>query len=295
MVTLPEKTGFCFGVKRAVAMAEAALKKKRPIYSLGSLIHNEQVVRALKRKGLRVANSPEEVRRASTVVISSHGISPKVAARVRRRGIKIIDTTCPFVLKAQRNARRLSGEGYLVVIVGDANHPEVRALVDFASGKARVVKDAGEAKALKFGRNDRISVISQTTQSPGNFFKVVRAVSAKGPREIKVFNTICRDAEERQALARRLAEKVDVMIVIGGRHSANTKRLFEVCRKVLRSSYLIETEGEVRKSWFKAGGTVGVTNGASTPDWVINRVVGRVKKMTNSYERGCAINVRKRR
>lgn len=275
-----ERIGFCFGVKRAVGMAEAALKQGGRIYSLGSLIHNKQVVDGLAKRGLnvikdaRVVSGPDAV-----VVISSHGISPKVAARIRQRGVRMIDTTCPFVLNAQRIARDLAREGYHAIIVGDAKHPEVRALIDFAPEGAKVVRDRAEAAALKTGKNARISVLSQTTQSQANFLDVVRTILEKRPKELRICNTICNDAEERQRCASELASRVGLMLVIGGRHSANTRRLYEVCRKVLKKTRLIETEKELKRAWFTNVRSVGIASGASTPDWMVQQVVKSVKSL----------------
>lgn len=279
-VRLAKKTGFCFGVRRAIDMAEAALKSEHPIYSLGSIIHNREVVRLLSRKGLRVVKNLDDIK-SGTVIISSHGLSPKIAAKISRKGLKFIDTTCPFVLNAQKIARSLSEEGYKIIIAGDVKHPEIRALVDFVSGKAVVVKDAAAAKRLGFASAEKIAVISQTTQSVGNFRETVNAVLAKRPKEVRIFNTICRDAEERQEAARSLAGKVDAMLVAGGRDSANTRRLFEVCRKVIKDSYLVETEKDFDRRWFSAGSVVGITSGASTPDWVVQRVVNKIIRLRN--------------
>lgn len=276
-IKLAKRIGFCFGVKRAVNMAEEALEKDRPIYSLGSIIHNRQVVEDLFCKGLKVIKDINGIK-GGVVVISSHGISPKIAKRISGKGIKIIDTTCPFVLKAQEVARRLSNNGYKIVIVGDANHPEIKALVDFVPNEVSVVKDPREASRLELGLSDRVSVISQTTQSTDNFLEVVKAVFSRKPKEICVFNTICHDAESRQKHAGRLAKEVDLMLVVGGKDSANTKRLYEVCKKILKRSYLVESENELRDSWFKKGSTIGITSGASTPDWIIKRVIQKIKQ-----------------
>ena len=279
-VKLARKTGFCFGVKRAVAMAEAALKKSAPIYSLGSVIHNKQVVRELSRRGLKVVKDTNGIK-GGMLVISSHGISPKTACAIRARSIKIIDTTCPFVVNAQKAARRLSDEGYKVVIVGDAGHPEIKALVNFVPKRAFVVKDSSEAQALKLGPGDMVSVISQTTQSTGNFFNCIEAILGKHPKELKVVNTICADAGNRQDEARRLAAKVDCMLVIGGKDSANTNRLFEVTKKVLNRSHLVESEKDLKNRWFKKGEVIGITSGASTPDWVIKKVINKINSKSN--------------
>lgn len=276
-IELASKTGFCFGVKRAVRMAEAALKEKAPIYSLGSIIHNKQVVEVLSKKGLKVIKNLSKLDPGSTVVISSHGISPRSAESIRARGARIIDTTCPFVRSAQEIARRLSKDGCVVIIVGDANHPEVKALVDFAPKKVFVVKDKRQAKALGLKRGADVSIISQTTQSMNNFLDVVKVISVKAPGRVRVFNTICRDAAGRQDDAQALAGKVDLMLVIGGRDSANTRRLLQVCRKVLKRSYLIETEKDLNGKWFKGCRRIGITSGASTPDWIIRSVAEKIR------------------
>ena len=276
-VRLAKKVGFCFGVKRAVAMAEAALKKNKPIYSLGSIIHNRQVVEDLSRKGLKVIDDANKTK-GGLLVISSHGLSPKIARDIAGRGIKIIDTTCPFVLNAQRIAKRLSDEGYIVVIVGDARHPEIKALVDFVPKKVFVVKDSREALRLKLKSDERVSIISQTTQSMANFLDVIKTVVEHRPKEVRVFNTICNDAEERQRFASRMAKEVSLMLVVGGKNSANTRRLLEVCKKTLKRSHLVETDKELRKAWFKKGQVVGITSGASTPDWMVQKVVNKIKK-----------------
>ena len=283
-VKLAKKTGFCFGVKRAVKMAEEALSRKRPIYSLGSIIHNEQVVRGLSKKGLKVIKNINDIKKG-VLLISSHGLSPKITSSILKRGIDIIDTTCPFVLKAQRIAKRLSDEGYTVVIVGDARHPEVKALVDFAAKNVFVVKDKAEAGSLKIGRSDKVSIISQTTQSKSNFSDVVKVVAGKDPKELKVFSTICEDAESRQAHSKLLSRQVDLMIVVGGRNSANTKRLLDVCAEHSAPVYLIETEAELDNSWFKPGQAIGITSGASTPDWIVEKVVNKIKKFQKQKQK----------
>ena len=276
-VKLAKKTGFCFGVKRAVKMAEEALLRKRPIYSLGSIIHNEQVVRDLSKKGLKVIGNINNIKKG-VLLISSHGLSPRKQSSILRRGIDIIDTTCPFVLKAQKIAKRLSDEGYAVVIVGDAQHPEVEALVDFAGENVFVVKDKAEAISLKLSKNDKVSIISQTTQSKSNFSDVVKIVAGRGPKELAVFSTICEDAERRQAHASSLSRQMDLMIVVGGKSSANTRRLLDVCAANSTRAYLIETEAELKSSWFKPGQSIGVASGASTPDWIVEKVVDRINK-----------------
>lgn len=279
-IKLAKKIGFCFGVKRAVTMAEEALKTKGRIYSLGSIIHNKEVVRALSEKGLKVIRDIDKVR-CGTIIISSHGLSPKVAEKIRLRGLEIIDTTCPFVRKAQNIARSLGEAGYTVVVVGDVNHPEIKALIDFVPKNIFVVKNRGDIKKLGLKKTDRVSVISQTTQSIENFTDVIKALAVRNFKELKVYNTICKDAETRQRYAKALAREADIMLIIGGRDSANTNRLFEVCRKISKGSHLIETGKELKSAWLKSARVVGITSGASTPDWIIEKVLERIKSLKN--------------
>jgi (E)-4-hydroxy-3-methyl-but-2-enyl pyrophosphate reductase len=310
-VKLAKKVGFCFGVKRAVTMAEEVIKNEKHAYSLGSLIHNRQVVRALSGRGLKVINDINKVKSGCCIVISSHGISPRKAQEIRKRSLKLVDTTCPFVRNAQDMARRLSNEGYRIIIVGDANHPEVRALVDFArfarrirysqtkanfAGKeVAVVKNAAGIKALHLGKKDKVGVFSQTTQAMNNFLAVVRAVIKAKPAGLRVFNTICRDAEDRQAAAKDLARNVDVMLIAGGKNSANTKRLLSVCKKILKNSYLIETKKDMKDAWFKKARVIGITSGASTPDWIVKSVAQAVEsklKIKSKIHRSTKANKR---
>ncbi len=275
-IRLAKRIGFCFGVKRAVEMADSAISNKRPIYSLGAIIHNKQVVDALSKRGLKVVRDIGKIKKGYCV-ISSHGISPRVVSRIKKRGIGIIDTTCPFVLKAQKIARSMSGASYNVLIVGESAHPEVKALVDFVAKAVFVIGNEAEARRLRLNRNEKYIIISQTTQSTDNFERVVRAISRKNLKELRVFNTICKDAQTRQGDARRLAGGPDLMLVVGGSDSANTKRLLEVCKAVLRNSHLVETEKDLKNEWFKGARSIGVTSGASTPEWVVGRVAAKVK------------------
>lgn len=274
-VKLADKVGFCFGVKRAVTMAEEVIKNEKRAYSLGSLIHNKQVVEALSKKGLKVIDDICKAR-GGCIVISSHGISPSKAEAIRKRSLKLVDTTCPFVSNAQDMARRLAQEGYRIIIVGDANHPEVRALVDYAGKSVDVVKDAAGIKALRLGKIEKIGILSQTTQAMENFLPVIRQVIKARPASLRVFNTICRDAEDRQKAAKKIAREVDLMLIVGGINSANTKRLLDVCKKILKPSYLIETEKDIKDAWFKKVRTVGITSGASTPESIVKSVAKAV-------------------
>jgi 4-hydroxy-3-methylbut-2-enyl diphosphate reductase len=274
-VRLAKRIGFCFGVKRAIKMAEKALDQHGRVYSLGSIIHNRQVVERLWRKGLKIAKSLDGVPKGSAVLVSSHGAPPEIFEKIKTMGLNLIDTTCPFVSNAQRVAGQMAREAYLVVIVGQRLHPEVRALVGFAGGRAIVVKDRQEA-SKKSIRSGRVAVISQTTQTMANYTEVVEVLVKKRPQEIRIFNTICNDTGKRQEAASALSRIVDAMVIIGGRHSANTNRLFEVCRR-LNNSYLVETDADIRPRWFRGKRTIGIASGASTPGWVIEKVIDKIK------------------
>ncbi len=283
-VKLADRIGFCFGVKRAITIANSALKANRKVYSLGSIIHNSQVVEKLAEKGLATIKDLNKAKMPCAILISSHGAPPSVFEKIRNMGCAVIDTTCPFVLHAQKLASKMAGEGYALIIVGEKTHPEVKALVGFAGGRARVIKDKREAGKEVFREGEKAAVISQTTQTMANYLDVVGVLLNKGPREIRVFNTICNDTGKRIRTASLLSGTVDTMIIVGGRHSANTRRLFEVCRS-LNDSYLVETDKDVMPRWFRGKRTVGIASGASTPDWVIEKVVKKIK-----LERGYVIN-----
>jgi 4-hydroxy-3-methylbut-2-enyl diphosphate reductase len=271
-ILVSEGIGFCTGVKRAIKIAlEAAGRSKTGVYSLGPLIHNPQVVERLRRMGIkplrRLAGGKGQL------VVRSHGTSPFTLAKAEGYGYQIIDATCPFVRKAQQNARRLYEKGYEVLIVGEKTHPEVKGIKSHVEGRAFVAEDAEQAKRLKFGQ--RVGIIAQTTVPIDTFAGIVSEV-AKRAREVLVFNTICSETTRRQERARALASGVDVLLVVGGRNSANTSRLQELCRSICPRTHHIETADEIDGRWFRAGMTVGVVAGASTPDWLVESIVERL-------------------
>lgn len=274
--------GFCSGVKRALKMALAAAERTSGgVYTFGPLIHNPQVVGNLRQAGVRTLSrvsgrGGRAGAKEGLLIIRSHGVSPAQTARAKALGYRIIDATCPFVRKAQENARRLYLMGYQVLIIGEKHHPEVRGIRGYVPGKSRVVESASQAKRLKFG--PRVGIIAQTTIPVDTFASAVSQV-AKQTREVLVFNTICSETARRQDSARDLAGEVDVLLVVGGRNSANTARLSGLCRSICRSTYHIETADEIDGRWFRAGSTVGVVTGASTPRWLVDSVVKRLGKL----------------
>lgn len=276
-VIVADNAGFCFGVKRAIKMANETLDQATgTVQALGPLIHNPQVVGAFQRRGLQVAGSLEELATGATIVIRSHGVGPEVKKGAEEKGLRVVDTTCPFVTKAQEYAGRLIADGYKVVVIGDAHHPEVVGIVAHTSGKAIVLNTAAEANALKF--IPRMGVVFQTTHSIMHVQEVVGALLKRG-KEVRVFNTLCGATTAMQKTAVELAPEVDAMVIVGGRQSANTAQLAEVCRKVNPRVLMIESAAELTPEWFSGVRRVGVSAGASTPDEVIAEVVDRLTQM----------------
>lgn len=272
-IFLADKAGFCFGVKRAINTAFEAVGKTR-VYCLGPLIHNPQEVDRLRRAGVQTVEDFSTLSPGDTLIIRSHGVPPRVLTQARDMGLSIIDLTCPFVGKAQRFAEALYKEGYQVVVVGEKKHPEVQSILGYAGENAVVVETAEDVEGVKL--QGRLGVVAQTTQSYGNFSEIVLTL-LRISKELKVFNTICSSTKERQEAARVLARQVDLMLVVGGRNSANTSRLADLCRKEGKPTYHIEVADEIRAEWLKGVTKIGVTAGASTPDWLVDGVIEKLK------------------
>lgn len=277
-ILLAKSAGFCFGVKRATQMAFEASAEYERICSLGPIIHSPQVVQKLAEKGVAVVDQVEAIP-AGAVIIRSHGVTATEMRALLARDLIVVDATCPFVKKAQEYAARLAAEGYMVVIVGEAEHPEVQGIVSYADGgKVQIVANADNAEALP--RMRRVGIVAQTTQSFENLRQVVDICLEKS-QELHVFNTICDATTVRQNEAREIAGQVDVMLVIGGYNSANTTRLAEICREILVATHHVESVEEIERSWFEGASRVGITAGASTPRWLIDEVVSRVEEVTH--------------
>ena len=276
-ILLAESMGFCMGVKRAVDLAYRALENARglPVVTLGPLIHNEQETARLAADGITLAGA-QTLPAQGTVLIRAHGVTPQALAELKARGLRVMDATCPYVRYSQRKAVELREAGYTVVIAGDRNHPEIRGLLGYLDDQALVAQSAEEARALPVC--DRIGVIAQTTLSPEKYRAIVEALGERA-REVKVGETICNATEENQAAIRRLAAEVEVVYVIGGRHSANSNKLVETAREQCPRALLIETAEEIRPADVRGVERVGVSAGASTPDWMIQRVVERLRQL----------------
>ncbi len=274
-VIVAREAGFCFGVRRAMEMVEKALRRfPTPIYSLGPLIHNPQVVEALRERGLVPVERIEEAQ--GVVVFRSHGVERPVREKAKEMGIKVIDATCPFVRRVQRYAQSLSQRGYLVLIVGDRGHAEVNGILSYLEGEGIVVEGPEEV-ALPEGVG-KVGVVAQTTQSFETFQRVVFKALKKAS-ELRVYKTLCDATQRRQEEALKVIPQVECMVVVGGYNSANTRRLASLCRKVLPRTYHVETEEDLDPAWFRDVQRVGVTGGASTPDWMIKKVAEALRKL----------------
>jgi 4-hydroxy-3-methylbut-2-enyl diphosphate reductase len=283
-ILLAENLGFCMGVKRVVDMAYRAQSKAGalPVVTLGPLIHNKQETDRLAHDGIQMAHDPAQLDSISDgfVIIRAHGVTPQVYDSLRQRGLKVMDGTCPYVHYSQRKAVELHNEGYEVVIVGDKNHPEIIGILGHLDGQAHVVKTVEEAQHLAV--SGRVGTIAQTTISPQKYQEIIEVLRARA-REVKVCETICDATEENQAAVRRLAAEVDRLYVIGGRHSANSNKLVEQAKKYCENSLLIETADEIQADDLRGVQRVGISAGASTPDWLIEVVVRRLHEIDRQF------------
>ena len=284
-IIVAQNAGFCFGVKRAVRLAEDSsklTKEGKRVFTLGPIIHNPQEVGRLKALGVKPLEE-EALSEGDAVIIRSHGIPPEKERELRERGLNVIDATCPYVKAVHEAVCRLTEEGYFIVLVGEKNHPEVIGTLGYlreCGGEGIVVESQEDLKeALK---HDRVGVVSQTTQNE-KFFKEVVGELALWVQEMKVINTICNATSVRQEDVYSLAPSVDVMIIIGGKNSGNTRRLYNISRSLNPSSYHIETEDELEEEWFEGARRVGITAGASTPDWIIERVKVKIKEICEGF------------
>jgi len=271
--------GFCFGVKRAINILEKVARERGGVETLGAVVHNQPVLQRLAEIGVRVAKSVEDIR-GDTVAISSHGVSSQLEEEIRARHIGIINTTCPFVRRAQVAARRLAESGFFTIIYGDADHPEVKGILGWAKGKGVATLD--ERFIARFGNLPRrLGILSQTTQIPAHFTEFVKKLidsALAKDSELRIIDTICHDIRQRQAAALKLASRVDLMLVIGGHTSANTHHLVELCSMATKT-YLVETAEEIQLSWLQAQCHIGITAGASTDEQTIDEVLARLEAL----------------
>jgi len=280
-ITLAKNAGHCFGVKAAIQKAfETARQEQQAIYTLGPIIHNPQVVEKLEKEGVVAVKNLNEIENG-VIIIRSHGVSPQIIEEARTRGLMVVDATCPFVKRAQKLARELVAQGYELLILGDAAHPEVEGIVGTVKGAAQVVSGPDEVSGLP--RKSQYGLIAQTTQSLENLQQVTSELLTR-TSILKVMNTICSATTDLQAETRALAKQVDLMVVVGGRNSANTSRLAVISQEGGVPTYQIETADEIKCEWLTGVEHVGVTAGTSTPDWIIQEVMERLRSLDKKIQ-----------
>ena len=287
-VRLADCAGFCFGVKRAVDTVYEQLKCGKTIYTYGPIVHNEEVVRELAEKGVRVLESKEELKqlkaqntvgensKAVTVIIRAHGVAREIYDIMETNGLECIDATCPFVKKIHRIVEKKSEEGYHVIVVGDPKHPEVEGIVGWCRGPVTVLETPEQADKFEKKDGEKLCIVSQTTYNYNKFQYIVEIFEKKGYND-SVVNTICNATEERQRSAKAIAAEADVMIVIGGKHSSNSRKLYEICKRECEHTYFIQTLDDLHLDLPKAVRLVGITAGASTPNKLIEEVQNYVR------------------
>eukprot|EP01156_Anaeramoeba_ignava_P018341 Anaeramoba_ignava/a91455_19.p1 GENE.a91455_19~~a91455_19.p1 ORF type:complete len:278 (-),score=54.30 a91455_19:76-909(-) len=275
-VKLASSYGFCFGVKRAIKIAEGYENSA----TMGPLIHNQNEIDRLKNDyNVGLYENLSDVKPDDTVIIRTHGIPKNDLKELKKRSEKVINATCPFVTTPQQNVKKMSEENYSILIFGDENHPEVKGVKSYGKdeGDVHVVLSKDELKNIKF-KYDKIATVAQTTRKKEIYLEIVNELILKN-KEVRVFNTICDATFENQDAARELSKEVDVMVVIGGKNSSNTKQLHSICLENCKDSYLIENVNEIESKWFQNKNLCGITAGASTPDWIIQQVVESIEKI----------------
>ena len=284
-VTLAKSAGFCFGVKRAVDTVYEQLEKSvsgnQPIYTFGPIIHNEEVVHDLEEKGVTVLESVEELEerapQGGTVIVRAHGVEKGISGKIKELGYTLVDATCPFVLKIHRLVEKYSTDGAQIVIIGNEKHPEVKGIKSWSlDPHTAVISTPEEAEKYQAESGKKVCIVAQTTFNYNKFQELVEIINKKG-YDIIVLNTICNATEERQTEAAKIARDVDAMIVIGGRNSSNTQKLFEICKNECNNTYYIQTVKDLDVTCFESIDNVGITAGASTPNKIIEEVQKNVR------------------
>lgn len=270
-VVLAENHGFCFGVKRAIKIAE----EHQNVNTYGPLIHNgREIDRLRKDYGVGVVDEVDSLAQKDSVIVRTHGIQKQDLEKLRFKEVEIIDATCPYVKKPQNIAEEMSAKGYAVVIFGDRDHPEVKGVMSYASEEPLVVMQSEELELVRLP--EKVALVSQTTRKLENFLEIARHLIARC-QEVRVFNTICNATFENQQSARELSSQVDIMIVVGGKNSSNTRQLLKICLENCADSYLVEDQNDLESQWFLQKNRCGVTAGASTPDWIIAEIVEKIR------------------
>lgn len=285
-IELAKSAGFCFGVKRAVDTVYRLLEQgNKEVYTLGPIIHNEQVVDDLSARGVKVAEAPADLpaskKNEATMVIRSHGVSQKIVKQLKEQGIAFEDATCPFVKKIHHTVSEYSGKGYFIIIIGSPLHPEVQGILGWAGEAGTVIESREEAEAFLLPKcNKKICIVAQTTFNYKKFQELVEIISKKG-YDILAVNTICNATSTRQKEAESLAERSDAMIVIGGTHSSNSRKLYEICKNQCANTFFIQTVDDLEEISFDSFTSLGITAGASTPNTIIQEVLKACQKQVS--------------
>jgi len=275
-VKLASHYGFCFGVKRAIKIAQ----EHKNSATMGPLIHNQNEINRLKNNfNVGLYNNLDEVKQDDTVIIRTHGIPKNDLKALKQKDAKVINATCPFVTTPQQIVKKMSADKYSIVIFGDENHPEVKGVKSYGEdpNDVHVILTADELNNIVF-KHEKIATVAQTTRKKEIYLEIVNDLILKY-KEVRVFNTICDATFENQAATKELSQQVDIMIIIGGKNSSNTKQLLNIAQEECKDSFLIEDESEIQSSWFKNKHICGVTAGASTPDWIIQNVVNMIEQI----------------
>lgn len=278
-IIVAKLAGFCFGVQRALRLAEMALERGgESIYAFGALIHNPQAVNKLEARGLKTISSLTEVK-SGRVIVRSHGAPPEFYQDAREKGLEVVDATCPLVKRAQKAAALLKREGYRVVLIGEEDHPEVHGIKGYSGEGTLVFQDVRALGHQKLGR--KVGLVIQTTQPMEAFHQAAQTLLERVAGELRIFNTLCPFTLSRQREAEELAGRVEVILVVGGRNSANTARLRELCLLRQSATFLIETADELKREWLEGKEKIGIATGASTPPWIIEEVQRKVQGFLN--------------
>ena len=270
-----EKMGFCFGVKEAVELAET-IKSDQKIYMLGMLVHNEQVIEQLEAKGIKIVTEEEvlegkdEINEGDSVIIRAHGTIKKIYEILNQKNVRIYDVACIFVKRSREELIVHEKNGYEIIFIGDKFHPEVRGIISFGND-VKVVKDFERLRKFKFEKSKKYYLLAQTTLNKNLYREITEYIDEKYSN-CKIGNTICGATFERQKAVEKLSKEVDVMLIIGGKNSSNTKKLYNISRKINEKSYLVQTYEDIDFKWFEEGNKIGITAGASTPDEIVEKI-----------------------
>jgi len=276
-IIIAKNSGLCYGVKRALTIARRTRRARRgSVTTLGDLVHNPRISDDLRSQGIGSTEAAAAID-AGTVIIRSHGVAPEVERALRARKLRLVDATCPIVKRIQRRVAALARTGSEIVIVGNPGHPEIRGLVGYSRGRARIVENVAQARALPARK--RRDVLAQSTQDAGLFGQVVAALLER-TEELRVHNTICRSTQTRQRSTSELAARVDALFIVGGRTSSNTNKLYEISRRILPSTHFVESAGEIAPAMLRRVRRIGISGGASTPPEAIREVVARIRANT---------------